>query len=282
MSKACSVALAAHLAQATTSLATCWKVTRSDGQVFGFTDFDQDLTVSSQLYKASAGYTRSAVQTAADLNPDSVDLAGVFDDVSITEVDLRAGLWDYASVEMFLVNWNDLTQGVLKLRIGRLGEVKAGRHQYTAELRGLAQNIQQEIGRIYSPACNADFGDARCGLNAALFTVTGAVTSVSSNRTFNDTARTEADGYFDYGKITWTSGDNNGLSMEVKQSVQSGGAIALQLPMPFTVQVGDAYSMIAGCGKDIQVHCLLKFNNVVNFRGFPYVPGSDQMVTGGR
>jgi hypothetical protein len=47
------------------------------------------------------------------------------------------------------------------------------------------------------------------------------------------------------------------------------------------LQVGDTYTMIPGCGKDIQVDCLLRWNNVVNFRGVPWVPGTDFMVSGG-
>jgi uncharacterized phage protein (TIGR02218 family) len=279
--KVVPIALATHTASGSTTLATCWKVTRSDAQVFGFTDHDRDLVVSGVTYRATSGYTRTAVQDGSALGVDNLDLEGVFDDDAITELDLRAGLWDYASVEIFMVNWVDVTMGTIKIRKGRLGEVKAGRSKYTTELRGLLQNIQQDVGRIYAPSCDADFGDARCGKDVEALRVSGSITTVTSNRTFNDTARSEVNGYFDRGKITFTSGDNNGLSMEIKQYQLSGTAFALQLPMPYTLQVGDTYTMIPGCGKDIQVDCLLRWNNVVNFRGVPWVPGTDFMVSGG-
>lgn len=82
-------------------------------------------------------------------------------------------------------------------------------------------------------------------------------------------------GWFDYGVITFTSGLNAGLSMEVKS--YTVGQIVLWLPMPFVIAVGDAYTMVAGCDKTIDT-CNTKFGNVVNFRGEPYLPGVDRLV----
>jgi uncharacterized phage protein (TIGR02218 family) len=129
------------------------------------------------------------------------------------------------------------------------------------------------------PACDADLGDARCGVTLASFTVTGTITGVTSKRAFADSGRAEADGYFDGGLITWTTGNNAGLAMEVKTFLNAGGAIALQLPMPFTVQVGDEYSMSAGCDK-AQATCIATFANGVNFQGFPHLPGLHRLVSG--
>ncbi|MEO5740607.1 MAG: DUF2163 domain-containing protein [Vicinamibacterales bacterium] len=278
--KTVSGGFATHLATRQTSLATCWRVTRTDGQIFGFTDHPEDLTVSSQIYVAATGYTRTAIQTSSALNVDNLDLEGAFDSAAITEADLRAGRWDYAEVEIFLVNWANLSHGTLKLRKGRFGEAKAGRIRYTTELRGLTQNLQQEVGRIYNAACDADLGDNRCKVNLATFTVTGTITSVTDNRRFFDTGRLEESQRFTHGKITFTSGLNADLGMEVKEYLITGGSFELHLPMPFTVQVGDAYSVYAGCDKTL-AHCSIKFSNLINFQGFPYVPGTDKMVSGG-
>lgn len=281
MTKTVSSGLGTHLARATTSLATCWKVTRADGQVFGFTDADSNLVVSGVTYRARTGYTRTTIETNSALAVDNLELDGAFDDVAITELDLIAGLWDYASVEIFQVNWADLTQGTGKMRKGRLGEVKAGRNMFTTELRGLLQNIQQDIGREFGAGCDADLGDARCGISLVPFTQTGSITSVTSRRVFSDSALLQASGYFNAGKITFLTGENTGLHMEVKTYLLSGGQLTMQLPMPFVVAVGDTYTMHKGCDKSIGM-CFTDFNNVVNHRGFPSVPGTDQVFSGGR
>ena len=96
--KSASTQLAAHIAGETTMLATCWKVTRRDGLVLGFTDHDQDLTVEGQLYQASTGYTRSAIHTISDLSVDNLDIESALNSDTLNASDLRAGLWDGAEV----------------------------------------------------------------------------------------------------------------------------------------------------------------------------------------
>lgn len=161
--KTISSTLQAHLAEETTSLATCWRIVRTDGVEFYFTDHDLDLVVDGNQYKASSGYKRTAVQNDSSLAVDNLDIEGVFDDEAITAEDLRAGLFDSAEVYIFVVNWADLSQGILKMRRGRLGEITLTEQGiFRTELRGLTQFLSQKIGEVYSPECRADLGDHRC------------------------------------------------------------------------------------------------------------------------
>jgi hypothetical protein len=68
--KTISTALAQHLAGEVTTLATCWKITRRDGVVQGFTDHVRDLEVDGVTYRAASGYTRTAIRSTADLSVD--------------------------------------------------------------------------------------------------------------------------------------------------------------------------------------------------------------------
>jgi uncharacterized phage protein (TIGR02218 family) len=208
-----------------------------------------------------------------------LDVQGVLTSDTLNDEDLRAGLWDYCLVEIYKINWSDTSMGIVWDRKGRLGEVSTGRVSFTAELRGLAQNLQQVIGRVYTASCNADFGDARCGKSLASYTVSGSVSSVSSNRIFADSSRTEADHYFRYGLLTWTSGANDGLKMEVKGFLNAGGVFELQGEMPYDILAGDSFEVYAGCDKTLAT-CKAKFSNVINFRGFPHVPGQDALLSG--
>lgn len=277
MSKTVSVALKAHMAQEVTTLATCWKITRADATVFGFTTASSDLVFSGVTYAAASGHTASNIHTSSGLNVDNLEVASVFDSAAITEADIEAGKWDFAAVEIFVVNYNDLTMGSMTLRSGWLGQIQSGRSGFTAELRGLAQKLQQTIGRVYSPGCNATLGDARCAVVLAGYTITGAATAVTSNREFTDSGIAQATAYFDGGLLTWLTGLNAGYAMEVKTQVTT--LVTLQQAMPNTVTIGDTYSLVAGCDKTLDT-CVSKFNNVINFRGFPHVPGRDAMVSG--
>lgn len=276
--KTISVALKAHLAQSVTTLATCWKVTLDNGTILGFTDFQENLVIGGLTYLALTGFTPSAIVATASLAVDNMNVQGYLNSPTITEADVIAGIWDFAVVEIFLVNYADLTMGTLALTKGTLGAVKTGLVAFESEIRSLGQHLQQQIGRVYGPDCDAQLGDSRCTVNLAAFTVTGVVTNVTSQRVFADSSRTEADGYFDYGKITFTSGLNDGISADVKRYLNAGGSIELYLPMPYPVGA-DSYTMIAGCDKKFAT-CKAKFANQDNFQGFPFVPGVDWQTGG--
>jgi hypothetical protein len=161
--KAVSAALATHLAGPVTTLATCWRITRTAGMVFRFTDHDRDLVVDGEVYEASAAYSRTAISNAAGMGVDNLDVEGVFDSAAVTEEELRAGLFDQAEVRIFLVNWADPSMGILRLRRGWFGEVVLTEQGvFRTEPTGLSQALQQRIGELYSPECRADLGDHRC------------------------------------------------------------------------------------------------------------------------
>lgn len=163
MTKTISPELDAHLDQEVTTLARCWNFTRLDGVNFYFTDHDVDLLFEGNTYVSANGFNASAVANNAGLSVDNLDIDGFFDDSSLTEQELRAGVFDYAQVRIFYVNYEDLTQGNCKMKNGRLGEVIFTQHGFFhAELRGIAQALQQQIGELYSPECRADLGDLRC------------------------------------------------------------------------------------------------------------------------
>lgn len=50
-----SSSLKSHLNSEVTTLATCWKLTRTDGKIFTFTDHDKDLIIETQKYESIAG-----------------------------------------------------------------------------------------------------------------------------------------------------------------------------------------------------------------------------------
>lgn len=277
--KVIPIALLDHYASGTTTLATCWLATLTDGTVVASTSHDVDLVIDGVTYLSSASYSASTIESASELNPDNLEIEGFLASPHITDEDIYTGRWDYAAVEIFEVNFTDLAMGRNILRSGTLGEVRAGRARFTAELRGMMQAFSRRIVRIATQDCTSDLGDSRCTINLASWTVAGAVTAVASSGQFTDTSRTEANDYFTGGKITFTSGLNDGLSMEVKKSQLTGTVILVQ-PMPFAITVGDTYSMHAGCSKRFVQDCKNKFNNAVNFRGFPHLPGSSIYATG--
>ena len=116
---------------------------------------------------------------------------------------------------MFLVNYEDLGQGILKLRRGWLGEVVIRDGMYVAELRGMTQKLQMTVGEVYAPDCAADLGDARCGVDLTAIEESGTVSAVSSISAFQ-TSLLQATGWYDGGELAWTSGANAGQTVAVR------------------------------------------------------------------
>ena len=156
--------MANHLKQTVTTLTTMWKITRMDGKVFCFTELDEDVTYAGDVYKSTGGFNKSAMKNSATFAVDNLEVNGFLSDDTIPDTELRNGAFDYAEVEIFMVNYRDLTMGTIKLRYGYFGEVRsAPSGAFLVELRGLVQLLGQKIGEVYTPECRADLGDKRCG-----------------------------------------------------------------------------------------------------------------------
>ena len=271
--KTLSAELLAHYASGATTLARLWKLTRRDDQVFAFTDHDAAITYDSITYEPSSVFDASAINTGANLSVDGLEAQGLLDSDGINAEDLEDGVWDGAEVEIVEVNYKDLTMGHNPLRFGALGEVQRSGLTFKAELRGLTHKLQNNIGRIVTPSCDATLGDARCAVDLEAMRVGGEVTVATSNRVF--TTDLGGSDTYTYGVLTWTTGPNDGRSMEVK--LHASGVLTLQMPMPDDVGVGDEFTITPGCDKT-KATCIATFDNVVNFRGFSFVPGRDKVL----
>jgi uncharacterized phage protein (TIGR02218 family) len=215
--KTIPIALQSHLDGDATTLCQLTRIETKDGTVYGFTDLDMDVVYDdgdgSVTYSSENGFTPSRVQASADLAVDNAELAGLVMDAGITEPQIRAGLFDYARVKVYRVNYMDLTQGHEVIASGTAGETIFSNNGWRTEFRSLTQQLKQPISKLYSLTCRVPFGSAKCG--KAFTWVSGTVTAVGANtkRQFTDTALTQADGYFDMGVVEWLTGNNAGAQM---------------------------------------------------------------------
>ena len=200
---------------------------------------------------------------------DNLDIEGMLDAESLTEAEILSGKYDFAEIEMFLVNYRDLAQGTLPLRRGWIGEITWNGRRFVAEIRGLSQKLSQTIGELYSPTCRATLGDARCKVDMTSRTVTGTVTHITSEVIFSDETRSEPAGTFNNGILTFLTGRNKDLNIEIKE--YNNIQLTLFLAFPFLLQIGDSYRLTYGCDKRLET-CGTRFGNILNFRGEPHIP----------
>lgn len=272
------------LAAEAQTLCTCWMIHRTDGTRFYFTDLDVAHTVAGQTYSPAIGYNRTAVANSSDMSVDNMDISGILDDETITDVDLRAGKFDDARVQVFVTDWKNPERGIMRLRRGWLGEVMlTPSGKFSVELRGMAQAFSQNVGEMTTPECRADLGDNRCkiAIDSAAYAREGVVAAVASRRTVTvtitdpDPRATDA-GWYVGGVLTWLTGDNAGRSIEVKQW-DGANVLELFLSMPYAMQAGDTFRLRPGCDKR-RVTCINKYANIHNMRAEPFTPGQDAMA----
>ncbi len=272
--------LAAHLAEGATTLCHCWKLIRRDGLAFGFTDHDRDLVLGDTLYAARSGLEAAEATRELGFAVGGGEVAGALVSAGLTEDDIASGLYDDASVETWLVNWSNVAERVL-LDIGSIGEIRRADGSFVAEVRGLMHRFDEERGRLFRATCSADLGDAQCGIDLAAsnYSDTGIVTRTDGALAIAASGIGFADGWCNGGKLTWVSGDNAGVSVEIKvhRAVQGTNEFDLWQRAPQGIKVGDTFHVTAGCDKTHGM-CRRKFENVANFRGFPHMPGNDFII----
>ena len=157
-----------HLDGGATTLCWLWRLTLADGSQLGFTDHDRALTIDGLIYEAASGLTPGETDKHLGFSMDTGAVQGVLSSQRITPEDIDAGRYDNALLESFRVNWQDTSQ-IIAISRGHLGTVRRKGGGFEAEWAGEGARLDRSVGRVFSRLCDAEFGDIRCGLNAAGF-----------------------------------------------------------------------------------------------------------------
>lgn len=271
-----------HLGTGVTTLARCWAVVRRDGRVFGFTDHDQPLSFDGMTFKADAGMTARAIMSGTGLSVDNSEAMGALSDAAITEADIEAGRFDGAEIKAWMVNWADVETRTLRFA-GTIGELRRSGGAFHAELRGLTELLNQPQGRVYQTPCSAILGDAACEFDLGVdgYSVEVPIEALIEQRrfTFAD-MNTFEPAWFERGRLRVMSGSAEGLVGLIKRDRFVDGVREVEVWEAFrtSIEVGDTIRLEAGCDKRFET-CRAKFNNLLNFQGFPDIPGDDWLVS---
>ena len=274
-------ALDAHLETGTTTVCRCWGLVRKDGERLGFTDHDVDLAFEDFEFRAGTGLTASALEQSSGLSVNNTEAVGALSSAAVTEADVSAGRYDGARVLAWLVNWSRPEERALLFR-GSIGEISRGSGAFVAELRGLTEALNQPQGRVYQTRCGTVLGSASCKFDTAAFgyAIEEPVIENSGGKSFRISAGTFADRWFERGRFEVLDGAARGLVGIVKNDRIDGAERLLELweAIPAPVSPGDRVKVEAGCDKRAET-CREKFQNFLNFQGFPTIPGEDWLMT---
>lgn len=264
--------------------ATYWRVWRRDGVALGFTSHDRPLAFDGMVHRAAPGMVPAAIRTTSDLSEDNAGVEGALSHDSIRSDDLAAGLFDEAAIEVGIVDWETLDARALYS--GSLGQIENDGRSFSAQLRSAKAILERDLVPRTSPTCRADFCGRGCNLSQARFTTRARLSAI--DRDFNrvafgpiDTSR-----YID-GTVRFLAGPQTGIAFAIVGS-ESGSErgsdedwLVIDRPLSPNLELGTAAELREGCDHTLAT-CASRFDNAVNFRAEPFLPGNDLLARYGR
>lgn len=255
-----------------------YTITLISGTILRYTDADIDITYLANTFtrmspKISRDRTKLVVGIEVDtmkvtLCPATTDLLS---GIPVSQFVSNGG-FDAATVQVdrcFMPTYGDTSNGVVNIFTGDVSEVQFTRNEVILSISSDLQLLTTPLPRnIISPSCSHILFDSGCTKVKSTYLVSSSCNAGSTVSVINATLA-QASTYFDNGTITFTSGPNAGVTRTIRSYLV--GVITLALPLPNVPATGNTFSAYPGCDKT-SATCNTKFANLVNFRGFPFVP----------
>lgn len=252
------------------TVATFWRVERTDGVTLGFSTHDHDLWFDGLLHRSAPGMVPSSIRRSADLEPDSAEVEGVLSHDAITAQDLALGRFDNARVTIGLVDWQSLERHTVYC--GRLGPVTVEAQGFSAALESRKLELQRDPVPRTSPTCRAQFCGPGCTLSAPRFSHEGSVASFDPQTGLLTLSTVASPANLSGGTLRWLGGPYAGQTMMITDVL--GDAVVLDRPIDDNLSVGTRVLLREGCDRTLAT-CADRFGNAVNFQGEPHLPGND-------
>mgnify|MGYP001581562454 CR=1 FL=1 len=258
-------------------MADLYTITAVTGSIYRYTSADTNLTVGGNVFLSSLKLKGGRIRSAVGLEVETLDVT-VYPALSdliggapfLTA--LRTGALDGATLLLeraYMAVWGDTSPGTLIRFIGRISESRFGRTEAKLKIKSDLELLNAQMPHnFYQPGCVHSLYDSGCGLTKSGYAAASTVLAGSTTSMLL-CGLTQLSAYFDQGTITCNSGANSGVTRTIKS--YTPGVLNLSYPLPVAPSAADAFTAYPGCDKT-QATCTGKFNNLANFRGFPYVP----------
>lgn len=278
--KILDVAIAAHVDLPATTLAWAVEIIRPDATAFRWCSGSRAAVIAGNTYTPIDGLSLSSIASTVGLNVDNGKFS-IGDSAVVLREDILDGVWDGSAYRLFQYNQASPSDGIISWPYGWLADAEPRIGAFDMEFRDFRQALQQDTTRVHSFACAYELGDAKCRKDLTTFTLAAVpLTSVTSTRVVTASSLAAAAGYYNEGRLRFTTGANaNGIWRQIKTHT-AGGVITLTLPLLRPALTGDQMTIIAGCRHRPAEDCRDKFANKVNYGGCDTKPSVADIVTG--
>ncbi len=254
----------------------------SNGLVLRITSADKNIKYKGNIYDSSLLLKRDDLESATGINVDTLSIiiypkpTNVVGSITYHKA-FRNGTFDGAVLQLdkaFFTDWESPPEVLEKLFIGQMEVDEVSRTQIKVNVNSFTQLLNISLPRnVYQASCPwMLFDSSTCKVNKENFTYIGTITEGSTILTINSELSSLADGYFEQGVILFLSGDNINIKRTIKKHL--GGKLVLSNPLQYPPNNGDTFSISRGCDGTMDT-CRVKFNNLANFGGQPFVPEAE-------
>jgi uncharacterized phage protein (TIGR02218 family) len=260
------------------AFADCFTFTLPTGLALTYTNVDQPVTYNGSVfsangplvqglkYRCSVGLDVDKQQITIAARPTDLVAGAMFLDA------LRDGAFDGCLIQrdrVFMSALGAPPVGGVTLFHGRLSTVdQVGRTSAKITVASDLVLLDMDMPKnLYAPTCLHTLYDSGCGVARGTYATSG---TAGAGSTATLIAFSGALAEHAQGSIIFTSGANANVRATVKSAV-AGTSLTLMYPLPSPPATGDAFTVYAGCDHT-SATCQTRFNNLANFRGFPYVP----------
>lgn len=287
--RAAPASIDAMLGTTQLTLARCLKLVLRDGTELGFTDHDRDLVIALDsdfyeplVYRAGHGMIVGDLDLALGLDADNTEASFPINEL-LSRAKVLGRRFQNADAYLFDADWTQSAPEPLELMAGYVAEARPDQSMAIFQIRSNADRWNSVIGSVLSPRCRADFGDIKCGKTPTTYAATVSET-LSNMRFIVDLPDTYANDFFRFGTVEFTSGNLAGTQpIEVVAFDGATNEIEVLAPMPEAAAVADELLIRNGCSNvkessDPLVPTCVTHDNVLRFRGFDQIPGTDRYL----
>ena len=251
------------------TVATFWRIWRSDGVALGFTMHARDLWFDGLLHRAAPGLTPSAIRRTTGFADEGADVEGALAHDCIAESEVASGRYDGATVAIGAVDWETLDNAIYYR--GTIEAIARESNGFTAQIASAKAALAIDPVPRSSPSCRARFCDTGCGLSPARFTMRAAVASVDDDRVVFEGIDPAP---YHGGELRWRDGPLAGLPAHILAADETGLLLDRALA---GIERGMIAFLREGCDHTVAT-CAARFGNAANFQGEPFLPGTDLLA----
>lgn len=257
-------------------------VTLADGSVIRWACSDVDIVFGALTWSRGPLIERESVTLSVGIEVTSCSMTFRADDsVTVRGVPLlqaaRRGVLGGAEILVqkgFTDDPANPLLGLVHVFEGRIGDVEIDSTSVKCDVRSFAELLDTMVPRnVYQASCLHTLYSSGCGLvkSANALHMTVAAGSSATTLLCNVTGA----GVYDLGELVMESGVNTGVRRAVKR--HTAGHLVLAFPLPDAPATGDTFVVYRGCDKAMGT-CATKFNNLVHYKGMPFVPAPETAV----